>query len=179
MLGRALAWLGSGRRVAVVAVTAVSGGAFPPPGSLMVVAEGGETAGSVSGGRIDGSVAEQAERAIADGECRLLAYTVPDEGVGEGGRIELFVDAVDPGSGAHRLLGRIAAAAAEGRPVALVMDLLTGLRTLVYPHAVHGGFGVDEPDLTDVRRLLSEGRSAVIDVGEEGRLLVLAFAPAG
>ena len=179
MLGRALAWLGSGRRVAVVAVIAAPGGAFPPPGSLMVVAEGGETAGSVSGGRIDASAAEQAERAITDGEARLLTYTIEVEGSAAGGRIELFVDAVDPSGSAHRLLARIAAAVAKGRPVALAVDLVTGLRTLVYPHAVHGGFGLDEPDLTEVRRLLAEGRSAVIDVGEEGRLVVLAFAPAG
>ncbi len=180
---QALRWLDEGRRVAVASVMAVSGGPFPPPGSLFAVAEGGGAAGSVSGGCIEDSVVRQALRAIEDGEQRELVYTVTDAvarseaGLAAGGRIELYLEPLDPGSRPHRLLERAAKAWAEGRPVALVSDLITGLKTLVYPHAVHGAFGLDEPVLEEVRRCLEARRSAVLEPGEDGRLFVHIFAP--
>ena len=180
-LAVALRWLAAGRRVAVASVMSTSGGPFPPSGSLLAVAEDGSIAGSVSGGCIEDSVARQALRAIADGEQRVLAYTVTDAvaraeaGLAAGGRIELYLDPVDPGGHGHRLLERVAAARAEGQPVVLVFDLITGLKTLVYPHAVHGAFGLDEPVLEEIRCCLAEGRCAVLEPGEEGRLFVQVF----
>jgi len=181
----ALRWLAARRRVALATVMTASGGPFPPPGSLLAVAEGGDAVGSVSGGCIEDSVARQALRAIEDGEQRVLAYTVTDTvaraeaGLPAGGRIELYLEPVDPGGRGHRLLERVATATAEGRAVALVSDLITGLKTLVYPHAVHGGFGLDEPVLAAVRRCLAEGRCAVLEPSEDSRLFVQVFPGPG
>ena len=173
VLGETLRWLAAGRRVAVATVMSCSGGPFPPPGSLLAVAEGG--------GCVEDSVARQALRAIGDGEQRVLAYTVTDEvaraeaGLAAGGRIELYLEPVDPGGRSHKLLERVAAVLAEGRAVALVSDLITGLKTLVYPQAVHGGFGLEPPILEEVRGCLAEGRCAVLDPSEDSRLFVQVF----
>ncbi|MEI6560206.1 MAG: XdhC family protein [Rhodospirillaceae bacterium] len=182
---QALRWLDAGRRVALAMVMTAWDGAACAAGSVLVVAENGDAAGSVSRGCIEESVIGQALRAIADGEQRLLTYCVADAvareqaGLEGGGRIEVLLEPLDPGGGGHRLLGRAATARAEGRPVALVADLITGMKTLVYPHAVHGGFGLDAPVLAAVRRCLAEGRSAVLEPGEESRLFVQVFGVPG
>ncbi len=178
-LFQAVGWLESGRRVALVAVMSSWHGAFT--GNLLVVAEDGASAGSLSGGCVEGSAAPQALRAIEDGEQRLLSYAVTDgvamreAGLTGGGSLELFLEPVDPDSRAHQLLRRVAMARAEGQPVATVTDLVTGLKTLVYRHVVHGGFGLDEPVLCEIRRLLSAGRSVVFEPNDDARLFVHVF----
>jgi len=177
----AVGWLDAGRRVAVAIVMTTGGAGFPPPGSMLAVAEDGGAAGSVSGGCIEESVVRQALRAIGDGEQRVLAYTVTDDmarreaGLAAGGRIELYLEPVDPGGQGHRLLGRVLKAGREGQPVALVCDLVTGMKTLVYRQAVHGGFGLEEPVLEEVRRRLETGCCTVLEPSEDSRLLVRVF----
>ncbi|TWA81204.1 putative sulfurylase large subunit (molybdopterin cytosine dinucleotide biosynthesis) [Azospirillum brasilense] len=63
---------------------------------------------------------------------------------------------------------RLLAARKAGRPVALVTDLGTGLQTLVYEDAIHGGFGLEDDLLEEVRERLRQDRSGLIaDLEEE------------
>ncbi|NUB24622.1 XdhC family protein [Azospirillum brasilense] len=57
---------------------------------------------------------------------------------------------------------RLLAARKAGRPVALVTDLGTGLQTLVYEDAVHGGFGLEDDLLEEVRERLRQDRSGLV-----------------
>ncbi|MBK3772826.1 XdhC family protein [Azospirillum sp. YIM DDC1] len=57
---------------------------------------------------------------------------------------------------------RLLAARKAGRPVALVTDLGTGLQTLVYEDAIHGGFGLEDDRLAEVRDRLRQDRSGLI-----------------
>ncbi|CAO3445565.1 Xanthine and CO dehydrogenases maturation factor, XdhC/CoxF family [Azospirillum argentinense] len=57
---------------------------------------------------------------------------------------------------------RLLAARKAGRPVALVTDLGTGLQTLVYEDAIHGGFGLEDDLLEEVRERLRQDRSGLI-----------------
>ena len=62
---------------------------------------------------------------------------------------------------------RLLAARKAGRPVALVTDLGTGLQTLVYEDAVHGGFGLADDLLEEVRERLRQDRSGLVSDPEE------------
>ncbi|MFC5354618.1 XdhC family protein [Azospirillum himalayense] len=62
---------------------------------------------------------------------------------------------------------RLLAARKAGRPVALVTDLGTGLQTLVYEDAIHGGFGLEDDLLEEVRERLRQDRSGLVSDPEE------------
>ncbi|WP_353859353.1 XdhC/CoxI family protein [Azospirillum formosense] len=62
---------------------------------------------------------------------------------------------------------RLLAARKAGRPVALVTDLGTGLQTLVYEDAVHGGFGLEDDLLAEVRERLRQDRSGLLTDPED------------
>jgi xanthine dehydrogenase accessory factor len=89
-------WRARGDRVALATVVATRRSAPRPVGSKLVVSEGGELLGSVSGGCVESDVAVQAAEVIADGAPRLLTYGIDDEqawsiGLPCGGEIDVFV----------------------------------------------------------------------------------------
>lgn len=100
LLPRIDGWLADGKQVAVATVVKVWGSAPRRPGSRMAVSSGGDVAGSVSGGCVEGSVFEVAQRVLASGEPELARFGVSDEdafavGLSCGGKIEVFVDKLD------------------------------------------------------------------------------------
>ena len=75
---------------------------------------------------------------------------------------------------------RLLAARKSGLPVALVTDLNTGLQSLVYEDAIHGGFGLENDLLAEVRERLRQDRSGLITDPEDEdglRLFVQAHNP--
>jgi xanthine/CO dehydrogenase XdhC/CoxF family maturation factor len=91
------AWRERGDAVAIATVVKVWGSAPRPLGSKMAVSSGGEMAGSVSGGCVEGAVFEESRSVLATGEPKLLSYGVTDEtawsvGLSCGGQIEVFVE---------------------------------------------------------------------------------------
>lgn len=94
-------WLADGKQVAVATVVKVWGSAPRRPGSRMAVSSDGEVAGSVSGGCVEGSVFEVAQRVLDSGEPELAKFGVSDEdafavGLSCGGKIEVFVERLAP-----------------------------------------------------------------------------------
>ena len=92
--------LARGERIALATVVATRRSAPRPVGSKLVVSEGGELYGSVSGGCVESDVAVQAAEVIAGGEPRLLTYGISDDqawGIGLpcGGEIDVFVRRVE------------------------------------------------------------------------------------
>ena len=97
ILERAAAWAAAGRGVALATVVKTWGSSPRAVGSQLVVDDTGAFEGSVSGGCIEGAVVIEAQRAIEDGEPRLLDFGVSDEeawevGLACGGSIEVFVE---------------------------------------------------------------------------------------
>lgn len=122
----ALAWHRNGRGAALATVIETWGSAPRPAGSMLAVSGGLEIAGSVSGGCVEGAVAEAALESIEDGSPRSLRFGVTSEeafavGLACGGTIRVLVEPVGPGSGIPSgLLEELVQCRAERRAVALL-----------------------------------------------------------
>jgi xanthine dehydrogenase accessory factor len=90
-------WAEAGEQVALATVTESWGSSPRPAGSRMAVTVSGKIAGSVSGGCIEGAVAEAALDSLKTGAPKLLAFGVTDEmawqvGLACGGQMKVFVE---------------------------------------------------------------------------------------
>ena len=99
ILGIAANWRKAGEDVAIATVTETWGSAPCPAGSRMVVTKSGRIAGSVSGGCLEGAVADAAQNVIDSGKPVLLDFGVTNEmawevGLACGGKIKIFVEAL-------------------------------------------------------------------------------------
>ena len=97
VLGTAAEWLAAGETVALATVTETWGSSPRPPGSQMAVTASGRMAGSVSGGCIEGAVADVAKQTMQTGAPQLLDFGVTDErawevGLACGGKLKVFVE---------------------------------------------------------------------------------------
>ena len=95
------AWVASGEKVALATVIDVKRSAPRPPGAKMAISEGGEIAGAVSGGCVEGAVVEVAEEVLNGGGPRLLHFGIADEeawdvGLPCGGEISVWVERYEP-----------------------------------------------------------------------------------
>ena len=93
-------WQQAGHRVAIARVVGVIGSGPRDAGATMVVSDGGEVAGSVSGGCVEGAVVAEALEVLADGKPRLCTFGYSDEeafavGLTCGGTIRVFVEPLD------------------------------------------------------------------------------------
>lgn len=93
-------WARDGERVALATVTETWGSSPRPPGSRMAVTVSGRMAGSVSGGCIEGAVAEAALHAIETGTPAELSFGVTNErawevGLACGGTVRVFVEPLE------------------------------------------------------------------------------------
>ena len=97
ILGTAAGWLAQGEQVAIATVTETWGSSPRPAGSQMAVTASGRMAGSVSGGCIEGAVAEAARQTMASGSTQLLDFGITNErawevGLACGGKLKVFVE---------------------------------------------------------------------------------------
>ncbi len=93
-------WRSRGERVALATVVASRRSAPRPIGSKFVVSESGELAGSISGGCVEGDVAERAKEVLSGGAPVLLTYGIADEeafevGLPCGGEIDVFLERLE------------------------------------------------------------------------------------
>ena len=97
ILATAAAWRAAGERVALATVVETWGSSPRPAGSRLAVTASGKLAGSVSGGCIEGAVADAAKQTMASGTPQVLDFGVSDErawevGLACGGRLTVFVE---------------------------------------------------------------------------------------
>jgi len=97
ILSVAAQWRAAGEQVAVATVTETWGSSPRPAGSRLAITASGKMAGSVSGGCIEGAVADAAQMTITTGAPQLLDFGVTNErawevGLACGGKVKVFVE---------------------------------------------------------------------------------------
>ncbi|HEX5823955.1 MAG TPA: XdhC/CoxI family protein [Candidatus Limnocylindrales bacterium] len=90
-------WTSEGVPAGRAVVVRTFGSAPRPEGAVLVRADDGRIAGSVSGGCVEGAAAGEIERARADGHSRVIRYGISDEeawdvGLACGGTIDVLVE---------------------------------------------------------------------------------------
>ena len=187
-------WWQAGETFALATVVRTFRSAPRDPGAALAVSAGGEVAGSVSGGCVEGAVYELADEVRASGRSVLRAYGVSDDdafavGLTCGGIIEIFVQPVSRSSFPE--LGDIAAAVERGDPVAVATVVAgpgsLGARRVIWPGDASGSLGADRLDDAvddDTRGMLAQGLTGVRRYGARGErradelsVFVHSFAP--
>jgi xanthine dehydrogenase accessory factor len=109
-------WQAQGEKVALATVVATRRSSPRPVGSKLAVSEGGELAGSVSGGCVESDVVLAAQEVLEGGPPRLLTYGITDDmaievGLPCGGEIDVFVEPLHVAG-----VRRVAPGRPHGRP---------------------------------------------------------------
>lgn len=175
-------WVDRGEQVALATVVQTWGSSPRRVGAKMAITSTGQIAGSVSGGCVEGAVAETGFEVLKTGRPRLLHFGVADEtawevGLACGGQIDVFVEPLDPASFQTRRELLLA-----GRPHA-VATVVRGPEDLLGREVFISGDG-GIPDLLGseiqaqvsekVRAAQEEGRSRRFTLaGKEGEELEL------
>ena len=163
VLGSLRSWYDSGRPFALATVVGTSKSAPRAPGAAMAVEPGGEVAGSVSGGCVEGAVYELAQDVLGGEPPVLQTYGYSDTdafavGLTCGGSVSVFVQAVSAAD--HPQVGEVLASIESDRPVALA-TVISGLGQVGSRMAVSAGPGQRHPR----RRGPGRGGEAAVGVG--------------
>jgi xanthine dehydrogenase accessory factor len=142
-----------GERTAFATVVATRRSAPRPVGSKLLVTEGGELHGSVSGGCVESEVYESCRAVLGGAPPELLSYGISDDeafevGLPCGGEIDVFVEEPD-----HALLSRLGEVVRAEQHAVVFTDLATGEQRLV---------AQGEEAETDA--LIRGGRSKLLDL---------------
>jgi xanthine dehydrogenase accessory factor len=94
-------WTAEGQPIGRAVVVRTFGSAPRPEGAVLIRADDGRIAGSVSGGCVEGAAAGEIERARSDGHSRVIRYGISDEeawdvGLACGGTIDVLVEPAVP-----------------------------------------------------------------------------------
>lgn len=146
VLGAIEALHAKGERMALATIVAIRGSTYRRPGARLLVPHQGPMIGNISGGCLEGDVADVAKIVMVEGEPRVVSFdlTAEDEavwgwGLGCNGAIEVFVE---PAAKAAEVAGALRASLVEERPICLVTVVESsvpgvepGARLLVRPDA--------------------------------------------
>jgi xanthine dehydrogenase accessory factor len=181
-----------GERMALATIVAVRGSTYRRPGARLLVPENGAPVGNLSGGCLEGDVADMARVVMEDGRARLAGWdlTADDDavwglGLGCNGAIEVFIE---PAEKAAEVAGALRAALEEERPISVVTvlesprpEVQPGARLVVRPDGTaEGSLGdadVDSGAVDAAGMLLGEERSEVRAVARGVRAFVEVLDP--
>ena len=181
-----------GERMALATIVAVRGSTYRRPGARLLVPEEGAPVGNLSGGCLEGDVADMARVVMEEGRARLAGWdlTADDDavwglGLGCNGAIEVFIE---PAEKAAEVAGALRSALEEERPISVITvvessnpDVEPGARLVVRPGgASDGSLGVEAVDAEAVRAavaLLREERSEIREIGTGVRAFVEILDP--
>jgi xanthine dehydrogenase accessory factor len=141
-------WKERGDRIALATVIAVQRSAPRPPGAKMAVNDRGEIAGSVSGGCVEGAVAEIADGVLRGNPPQLLHFGIADSdawdvGLPCGGEIDVWVEAYEPGR-----FEEVARAGGRAAEVTVLEGAAPGAKLLVEADGARSG-SLGSPELDD------------------------------
>ena len=148
VLSELAVWKERGDRIALATVIDVQRSAPRPPGAKMAVNEHGEIAGSVSGGCVEGAVAEIADGVLKGDPPQLLHFGIADSdawdvGLPCGGEIDVWVEAYEPGR-----FEDVARAGGRAAEVTVLEGAAPGAKLLVEADGARSG-SLGSPELDD------------------------------
>ena len=164
-------WNKGGEPVALATVIRTWGSAPRRVGAKMALTKSGKITGSVSGGCVESAVFEAGIQTLQNGHPQLLKFGVADEtawqvGLACGGRIEVFVQALDP-----TLFHLWKARLLSNQPFSVVSvidgpDRLLGRAMLVSEDSVQLSLekGLDAVCIAKSRAALAQGRSQSVEL---------------
>jgi xanthine dehydrogenase accessory factor len=141
-------WKARGEKIALATVIDVQRSAPRPPGAKMAVNSQGEIAGSVSGGCVEGAVAEIADGVLRGDPPQLLHFGIADSdawdvGLPCGGEIDVWVQAYEPGR-----FEEIARTGGRATEVTVLEGAVPGAKLLVEADGARSG-SLGSPELDD------------------------------
>jgi xanthine dehydrogenase accessory factor len=169
-----------GERLGLATIISVRGSTYRRPGARLLVPENGEPIGNISGGCLEGDVADVARIVMRERVARVVAFdlTADDDavwgwGLGCNGAVELFVE---PAEKAAATATALRMALEEERPIATVTVLHSAL-----PGVERGDRMLVRPDATTERTfgsqaLDAEAREAAVEQLRRGRSEVRTLA---
>jgi xanthine dehydrogenase accessory factor len=181
-----------GDRMALATIVAVRGSTYRRPGARLLVPEDGSPVGNISGGCLEGDVADVARVVMEEGRARLAGWdlTADDDavwglGLGCNGAIEVFIE---PAEKAAEVAGALRTALEEERPISVVTVLESarpgvqpGSRLVVRPEGTQNGTlgdpDVDAAAAAAARAVLAAERSEVRRLAEGVRAFVEVLDP--
>jgi xanthine/CO dehydrogenase XdhC/CoxF family maturation factor len=181
-----------GERMALATIVAVRGSTYRRPGARLLIPEEGSPVGNISGGCLEGDVADMARVVMEEGRARLAGWdlTADDDavwglGLGCNGAIEVFIE---PAEKAAEVAGALRAALDEERPICVVTVIESshagvepGARLIVWPDGTSDGSlgdaAVDTTAKEAARGLLREERSEVRSLADGVRAFVEVLDP--
>jgi xanthine/CO dehydrogenase XdhC/CoxF family maturation factor len=181
-----------GERMALATIVAVRGSTYRRPGARLLVPEDGAPVGNLSGGCLEGDVADMARLVMEEGRARLAGWdlTADDDavwglGLGCNGAIEVFIE---PAGKAAEVAGALRTALEEQRPISVITvvessrpDVEPGARLIVRPGgAAEGSLGtaaVDEVAVEAAEGLLQEERSEIRTLVDGVRAFIEVLDP--
>ena len=181
-----------GEKMALATIVAVRGSTYRRPGARLLVPEDGAPIGNISGGCLEGDVADMARIVMKEGRARLAGWdlTADDDevwglGLGCNGAIEVFIE---PADRAAEVAGALRMALEEERPISVVTVLESqlagvgsGSRVVVKPDGTtQGSLGdaeVDEAATAAALEQLAAQTSEIRTLPGEVRAFVEVLEP--
>ncbi|KPV44574.1 XdhC family protein [Alicyclobacillus ferrooxydans] len=162
------AWNDS-EQAAMLTITQVKGSAYRLPGAKMMMTNAGKMLGTLSGGCLESDLYGWAEKALEDGQPRLVNYDLSENelwslGIGCKGTLEVLIQ---PIQAADPFWSAVRTAIAKDTAVSLAIELPNGARVLFDGNSPIAGEGSDLPaevvrQLVD--RVNSRTRAEVVHV---------------
>jgi xanthine dehydrogenase accessory factor len=182
-----------GQRMALATIVAVRGSTYRRPGARLLVPEDGAPIGNISGGCLEGDVADLARVVMEEGSARLAGWdlTADDDevwglGLGCNGAIEVFIEPAERAAAVTRALRE---ALDQELPICVITALESDAPNLVPPGArlivrsdgtVDGSLGdggIDGEATVAAKELLAAGRSEIRTFAHATRAFVEVLEP--
>ncbi len=181
-----------GERLALATIVAVRGSTYRRPGARLLVPEDGAPIGNISGGCLEGDVADMARVVMEEGRARLAGWdlTADDDdvwglGLGCNGAIEVFIE---PAERAAEVAGALRMALEREQPICVVTVVESadgcvepGVRMVVTAdgsvEGSLGDLGADAEAAGAARELLAAGRSEVRPLAGGARAFIEVLEP--
>jgi xanthine dehydrogenase accessory factor len=172
-------WRARGERVALATVVATRKSAPRPVGAKLAVSEGGEMAGSVSGGCVENEVFGHACEVLGGADPQLLHYGISDElaltvGLPCGGEIDVFVDA--PNEELLERLKRVVETDERAVLFSVVEGSGLGAELLVTESGERIGEGPEEA-VARFDEVLRAGRNRLLELEDGRNVFAEVFGP--